>query len=177
MAADLQDRVAELEEYTRRLIPAREGTDGWANYIQSCLLEERKYSHDVVAYALAMMREEILDTAKAAIETALVRRVKGTHDPKSEYFANDIVACNGASFIARRDNPGTCPGAGWQLIAAQGKRGIAGPKGERGSPGKTIDGWIVDRSTYVITPRFNDGSLGPALELRALFEQSEDNTA
>ena len=28
---NLLDRVAELEEYTRRLIPAREGTDGWAN--------------------------------------------------------------------------------------------------------------------------------------------------
>src|SRR5262249_43088605 len=54
---NLLDRVAELEEYTRRLIPAREGTDGWANYIQSCLLEERKYSHDVVAHALAMLRK------------------------------------------------------------------------------------------------------------------------
>src|SRR5262249_40486630 len=55
------------------------------------------------------------------------------------------------------------------------QRGIAGPKGERGSPGKTIDGWIVDRGTYCITPRFSDGRLGPPLELRELFVQAEDN--
>jgi hypothetical protein len=177
MVADLQDRVAELEEYARRVIPAREGTDGWANYIQSCLLEERKFSHEIVAHALALMRNEILDTAKAAIETALVRRVKGTHNPQAEYSANDIVAKDGGTFIARKDNPRPCPGAGWQLMAKQGQRGVAGPRGASGSPGKTIDGWIVDRSTYRVTPRFNDGSLGPPLELRELFVQFEDNTA
>jgi hypothetical protein len=123
------------------------------------------------------MRNEILDTAKAAIETALVRRVRGTHNPQSTYSANDIVAKDGGTFIARKDNPGPCPGDGWQLMAKQGQRGVAGPKGERGLPGKTIDGWVVDRSTYVVTPRFNDGSLGPPLELRELFVQFEDNTA
>jgi hypothetical protein len=177
MSADLQDRVAELEEYTRRVIPARDGTDGWINYIQSCLREERKFSHEVVAHALAMMRNEILDTAKAAIEAALVRRVKGTHNPQSEYSANDIVAKDGGTFIAQRDNPGPCPGDGWQLMAKQGARGVAGPRGERGSPGKTIDSWVVNRGTYVVTPRFNDGSLGPPLELRELFEPSQQDDA
>src|SRR5262245_43964620 len=45
MAADLQDRVAELEEYARRVIPARDGTDGWVNFIETRLLQERKFSH------------------------------------------------------------------------------------------------------------------------------------
>src|SRR5262249_15455205 len=174
MAVDLQARVAELEEHARRVIPARDGTDGWVNYIQSCLLQERNYALDVVAHALAMARDEILDRVDAAIEKALAQRIKGTYDPKSEYSVGDIVALDGASFIARKDNPGPCPGAGWQLMARQGQRGVAGPKGERGSPGKTIESWIVDRSTYAATPRYADGSLGPALELRALFEQSED---
>jgi len=89
------------------------------------------------------------DTARSAVETALARRVRGTHDPKSEYSANDIVAKDGGTFIARKDNPGSCPGPGWQLMAKQGQRGIAGPRGERGSPGKPIDGWIVDRSNSI----------------------------
>jgi hypothetical protein len=173
MAADLLDRIAELEEYTRRLIPARDGQDGWVNYIQSCLLEERKFSHEVVAHALAWMRDDILDAAKDIVAKAVTRCIRGTHNPQAEYSVNDIVAKDGGTFVARNDNPGPCPGPGWQLMAKQGQRGVAGPKGDRGPPGKTIDGWIVDRSTYVITPHFNDGSLGPPLELRELFEPSE----
>lgn len=54
--------------------------------------------------------------------------VQGTFDPKKTYRALDVVALNGASFTARRDNPGPCPGAGWQLSAAQGKSGKPGPR-------------------------------------------------
>jgi hypothetical protein len=31
-------------------------------------------------------------------------------------------------------------------------------------------GWVLDRGEYRITPRMSDGTLGPPLELRALFE-------
>jgi len=86
-----------------------------------------------------------------------------------------MVVLDGGSFVARADNPGPCPGAGWQLMAKQGQRGIAGPQGERGPAGKTITGWIVDRGNFRVTPRMSDGSLGAPLELRALFEQDEDN--
>jgi hypothetical protein len=55
--------------------------------------------------------------------------VRGTFKAGGRYRALDIVALNGGSFIAKKDNPGPCPGAGWQLIASQGKRG---DKGERG---------------------------------------------
>jgi hypothetical protein len=70
-----------------------------------------------------------------------------------------------------------CPGSGWQLIASQGKRGAAGEKGERGprgdagASGATIVGWKIDRERYVATPIMSDGSDGPPLELRGLFEQ------
>jgi len=51
------------------------------------------------------------------------------------YSALDVVALNGASFIARHDAPGMCPGEGWQMIASQGKRGQTGEKGDRGDRG------------------------------------------
>ena len=73
-----------------------------------------------------------------------------------------------------------CPGAGWQLLASRGSRGDRGPKGERGLTGPrgergqaaaTIQSWQIDRAHYAATPIMSDGSAGPALELRALFEQ------
>ena len=57
--------------------------------------------------------------------------VRGTFDPEATYAALDIVALNANSFIARRDNPGPCPGDGWQVMT-QGKRGVAGERGARG---------------------------------------------
>jgi hypothetical protein len=66
--------------------------------------------------------------------------IRGTWSGAEAYRELDVVVLNGASFAARRDDPGPCPGDGWQLIAAQGKRGNAGErgasvKGERGPPG------------------------------------------
>jgi hypothetical protein len=106
--------------------------------------------------------------------------VRGTFDQSVSYRRLDIVALNGGSFIALKDAPGPCPGPGWQLIASQGRRGGAGEKGERGLPGPrgdagasgaTIVGWKIDRARYVATPVMSDGSEGPPLELRGLFEQ------
>ena len=51
------------------------------------------------------------------------------------YRALDIVALNGGSFIARKDDPGPCPGDGWQLLASQGRNGKAGETGPRGELG------------------------------------------
>lgn len=62
--------------------------------------------------------------------------VRGTWLPgESDYRELDVVALNGAAFVARYDNPGECPGNGWQLISAQGKRGKPGEAGQRGNPG------------------------------------------
>ena len=52
---------------------------------------------------------------------------------------SDIVALNGGSFIARHDDPGECPGSGWQSLTLPGKRGERGPHGERGPAGSAIN--------------------------------------
>ena len=92
---------------------------------------------------------------------------------KKPIKALDIVALNGGSFIAKKDNPGPCPGAGWQLIASQGKRGDKGERGLQGIPGVPvfIQKWRLDRDNYIAVPVMSDGREGPPLELRSLFEQ------
>src|SRR5262245_15747131 len=103
--------------------------------------------------------------------------VRGTFDATAEYRRLDVVALNGGSFVALKDAPGPCPGSGWQLLASQGKRGVAGARGERGERGPTglsgvtICDWKIDRARYVATPLMSDGREGPPLELRGLFEQ------
>jgi hypothetical protein len=103
--------------------------------------------------------------------------VRGTFDETADYRRLDVVARNGGSFIALKDAPGHCPGSGWQLLASQGKRGVAGEKGDRGEcgptglSGATIRDWKIDRARYVATPLMSDGREGPPLELRGLFEQ------
>src|SRR5262245_61701827 len=113
MSGDLEDRIAELETRASRIIPATSGSDGWINYIQSSILEERKFSHDVVAHALALMRNEIMGEVKAIVTEALTQRIRGTYTPGEKYRALDTVVSDGASFVARRDNPGKLPGDGW----------------------------------------------------------------
>jgi hypothetical protein len=106
--------------------------------------------------------------------------VRGTFDATAEYRRLEVVALNGGCFIARKDAPGPCPGSGWQLLASQGKRGVAGARGERGERGPKGDpglsgvaicDWKIDRARYVATPVMSDGREGPPLELRGLFEQ------
>ena len=178
MTADLlEGRIAELEQRSRRFKLATTGADGWENFIQSLIMQERDFLLDVMAHTIAQVQRDVRDETKAMLDTALATKVRGTFNPVSTYVRGDMVVLDGGSFIARKDNPGKCPGDGWQLFAKQGQRGIAGPEGKRGPPGNIIVGWILDRGNYRITPRLSDGSLGPPLELRELFESSEDNTA
>lgn len=77
-------------------------------------------------------------------------KVASTYDPGKDYRELEVVALNGGSFVARTDNPGPCPGAGWQLIASQGKqgkpgeRGGPGLKGDRGEAGHPVVGAQID---------------------------------
>ena len=169
----LANRVEELEQRARRFKLATTGMEGWENYFQSLIMQERDFFLDVMAQTIAQIQCEIRDEVKAMLDTALATRVRGTYQAGVTYTRGDMVALDGGSFVARKDNPGPCPGAGWQLMAKQGARGIAGPKGERGPSGRSIVGWIVDRGTYRITPRMSDGTLGAPLELGALFAPSE----
>ncbi|MGY8661776.1 hypothetical protein Q3C01_05325 [Bradyrhizobium sp. UFLA05-109] len=109
----------------------------------------------------------------------------GTYREGETYAFLNVVALNGSSFVARCDDPGPCPGDGWQLIASAGRAGKPGPKGERGELGPrglpgtnaaTIVGWEVNRSTYTITPVMSDGSQAPPINIRALFEQYHEES-
>lgn len=60
---------------------------------------------------------------------------RGLFDATAEYRARDVVALNGSAFMAKRDNPGDCPGEGWMLLVQRGKRGETGERGERGAEG------------------------------------------
>ena len=110
-------------------------------------------------------------------------QVRGLYQADASYGALDIVALNGGSFIARRDNPGPCPGEGWQSLVMpgkQGKPGEQGPAGEpgprgmlgpKGEPGAVLSSWHIEREAYTVTPILSDGRKGPSLNLRKLFEQ------
>jgi hypothetical protein len=105
--------------------------------------------------------------------------IRGTHKPELTYEALDIVTLNSTWFIARKDNPGACPGPDWQSgpvgrRGEKGERGQRGDRGERGLPGtngREIVEWKVDRRDFTITPILNDGELGTSFDLRDLFEE------
>jgi integrin beta 3 len=77
-------------------------------------------------------------------------KICGTWSADKQYKALDVVILNGGSFVAKRDDPGPCPGDGWQLMASQGKqgkpgeRGLPGQRGERGPPGPSVVGMSID---------------------------------
>jgi len=112
-------------------------------------------------------------------------RVRGTyHDAVDDYQMLDLVALDGACFIARKDSPGTCPGEDWQLIARQGKRGLPANEGRRaigvlpappapkGKDATSIAGWTVDPVDYSATPLMCDGTSGPPLNLRGCLSST-----
>ena len=111
---------------------------------------------------------------------AATPKIMGTYREGESYSFLTIVALGGSSFIARTDDPGPCPGEGWQLIASagrpgkqgpRGERGEAGPRGERGLPAPYLIGWTIDREAYTVKALMSDDTEWPALELRPLFEQ------
>jgi hypothetical protein len=56
----------------------------------------------------------------------------------------------------------------------RGPAGETGPQGKAGAPGAPIAGWRVDPTSYSAFPIMAGGKQGPALELRALFQQFFD---
>jgi hypothetical protein len=87
-------------------------------------------------------------------------RICGLFAESKEYTELDIVALNGASFVALRDDPGPCPGDGWQLWAKQGKQGEK-IKGDPGPPGKSAARPValtVDEEAASLTLALEDGT-------------------
>lgn len=115
---------------------------------------------------------------------------RGVFKEAEQYRFLDIVTRDGGSFIARKDDPGPCPGEGWQLLVQRkngkdGAAGAPGPKGDRGEKGDRgpvgeqgpiIVGWNIDRAGYIAVPLLSNGRRGPPLELRSLFEQFQAET-
>jgi len=86
--------------------------------------------------------------------------VRGTWSEAGAYRYLDVVTRNGGSFVALRDNPGLCPGDGWQGIAAPGGKGDRGAPGDRGPvgpPGPAVRSLEPDENG-VLTLTNADGS-------------------
>ena len=99
-------------------------------------------------------------------------------DPERCYRKYDLVRMHGVEWRARCDAPGPLPGEGWAQTSCKGergKRGEIGPRGERGMPAASIAEWRV--RDYRAVPVMSDGSIGPALDLRMLFEQYHQEAA
>jgi hypothetical protein len=157
----------------------QEGRASWGDWVETRLAErfsqERDFAREVLAEVLGNLAGDLRDELTKALTSLRAQRsleVAGTYNGSVRYRALDVVATGGASFVAKQDDPGVCPGDGWQLIAAQGKKGAPGRDGVDGKNGKDapkITGWLVNRADYSVTPLMSDGSRGAALELRPLF--------
>jgi hypothetical protein len=102
--------------------------------------------------------------------------IRGTYDAAKTYQAFDVVTKNSMWFVAVKDNPGDCPGTGWQggpvgKAGKPGERGEKGSRGEQGPAGREIIAWSVDNKNYSIVPIMSDGSHGEVVVLRDLFER------
>jgi hypothetical protein len=100
---------------------------------------------------------------------APVGEVYGRYEPGRAYKRFDLVSHHGGEWRAKRDDPGALPGDGWALSAVQGKKGDPGPRGMAGSAGPQIVEWEI--RGYTAVPIMSDGSAGPALDFRPLFER------
>lgn len=61
--------------------------------------------------------------------------LRSTWSAEEAYARLDVVALDGGSFVARRDDPGPCPGDGWMNLVQRGKAGKPGERGQQGLPG------------------------------------------
>jgi hypothetical protein len=102
-------------------------------------------------------------------------RTRGLFRQGGSYKELDVVVHNGGSWVARVDNPGPCPGEGWQVASLPGKRG---EQGERGLPGEKgasaasarITAWTM-KDDYVAVPQHEGNRSGAPLNLRPYFEK------
>jgi hypothetical protein len=163
------------------------GSASWGAWVESRLAEvsadQRAYIGDLLAEVARTLVEDLdrrIEQAIASLRPLRNLEIAGTYDGSRKYRALDTVALNGASFCARTDDPGSCPGDGWQMIASQGKKGAPGVDGRNGRDGRDaprIESWLINRESYSCVPIMSDGSRGAVLELRELFQRFNDETA
>jgi hypothetical protein len=86
-------------------------------------LEQVKHDYpDAAQYIIAHSHggNIALDGANQYMSEHAWPNIRGTFDAYETYKQLDKVACDGASFIATRDDPGVCPGENWQLLFREG---------------------------------------------------------
>jgi hypothetical protein len=164
----------------------QEGRASWGDWVERRLSErfgeEREFVRAVFGEVIADLANDLRDEFNKALTGLRAQRsleVCGTYDGSVKYRQLDCVALNGGSFVAKTDDPGVCPGPGWQLIACQGRAGRPGAPGADGKNGKDaprIVSWCVNRADYSATPIMSDGSRGAVLELRELFQRFNEET-
>jgi len=187
MRAEIADRMALIKQPADG-IPGPVGPPGKLEIVKDHVENRVYYERDLVVAGDGALYQAERDTAATPPHTdwrcitragrdgkdALNFRIEGTYDPAAKYRRLSIVALNGASFVARHDDPGPCPGEGWQLFASAGKRGQQGPKGERGLMGPPaimprIASTDIDPE-YHLNILYTDGSR-ETIPLRPAFEQ------
>lgn len=106
-------------------------------------------------------------------------RMRGLYNTTRSYERLDVVLFGGEAFMAKVDGPGLCPSDGWVRLAqrgakgAKGERGARGPRGEKGPATQPlrIHSWLIEPAHYRASPLMTDGTTGPPLPLRSLFER------
>jgi hypothetical protein len=180
--------------------PGPPGPPGKLPLVKEYVADRVHYEADVVTHTGALWQARG-DTVHApphpdwvclarAGRDGLTPTVRGTYNVHDTYKQLDIVALDGAAFIAKKNAPGLCPGDGWQMISRQGRqghRGECGPVGPAGKDGKNAEtrvirlhGWRIDSESYAVVPLVLDGRQvidGPELGLRKLFEQYQAETS
>jgi hypothetical protein len=103
--------------------------------------------------------------------------VRGTFEVGIAYKHLDICVSDGAAFIACKDDPGLCPGDGWQMLSRQGRRGPRGERGECGPAGPKGEPAVMPQlisseidENYNLTILRSDNSL-EIIPLRDAFER------
>jgi hypothetical protein len=105
---------------------ANGGTDwsGWERWLRGHLDIQKQAMFESIAQEIAERDHQIheleLKLAECAgairvLRTGKTLCVRGTFDESARYEQLDVVMINGSSFVATRDNPGPCPGEGWQF--------------------------------------------------------------
>jgi hypothetical protein len=111
----------------------------------------------------------------AAGAPGLSFRIRGTYSADEKYSALDVVTLDHSWFVARVDAPGAIPGPDWQSgpVGKRGEKGVPGDKGPKGETGKPAPHWVGAKfDGYTLKAIMSDGTIGPAISLAPLFEQS-----
>jgi hypothetical protein len=127
---------------------AQAGWDEWVKaHIRNALAKERRAVRQEMKDYVAAWVDVIADASgeitgglerhinaeiKRLDETTRGFNITGTYDAGKTYKRLDVATLNSSWFIARRDDPGLCPGDGWQV-------GPVGKKGPKGDPADSAE--------------------------------------